>query len=74
MAQVAEAVFSNGVLKPIGTLDLEEQQRVRLLIEPIEGSRTDRASALKRLRKGIEKMQFTLRGPLPSRDELHDRS
>jgi predicted DNA-binding antitoxin AbrB/MazE fold protein len=73
MAQVAEAVFSHGVLRPIGKLHLQEEQRVRLVIEPVGGPRADRNAALRRLRAGIEKMHFSSDGALPSRDELHDR-
>jgi predicted DNA-binding antitoxin AbrB/MazE fold protein len=73
MALVAEAVFSQGVLKPVGKLHLEEEQRVRLLIEPVDAPQVDRAAALTRLRAGIESMRFVLSGPLPSRNDLHDR-
>ena len=75
MVQVTEAVFSQGVLKPVGELHLREQQRVRLIIEPVDvGQESDRTAALKRLRAGIASMSFSSSGPLPSRDELHDRS
>ena len=75
MLQVTEAIFSQGVLKPVGELQLREQQRVRLIIEPIEvGQHSDRIAALDRLRAGIASMRFSSSGPLPSRDELHDRS
>ena len=40
--------------------------------EPIEAS-VDRQSALARLRNGIAAMQFSSEGPLPSREELHER-
>ena len=75
MIQVTEAVFSQGVLTPVGELRLQEQQRVRLIIEPVDGGQgADRAVALSHLRAGIESMHFSSSGPLPSRDELHDRS
>jgi predicted DNA-binding antitoxin AbrB/MazE fold protein len=75
MVQVTEAVFSKGILKPVGSLRLREQQRVRLIIEAVDGGQdTDRAAALQRLRAGIEQMTFSSSGPLPTRDELHDRS
>ena len=75
MVQVTEAVFSQGVLKPIGELQLREQQRVRLIIDPMDaGQDSDRMAALSRLRAGIESMNFSSSGPLPTRDELHDRS
>jgi predicted DNA-binding antitoxin AbrB/MazE fold protein len=74
MVQVTEAVFSQGVLKPVDELHLREQQRVRLIIEPVDvGQDSDRAAALSRLRAGIASMNFSSSGPLPTRDELHDR-
>jgi hypothetical protein len=62
-------------LKPVGELQLREQQRVRLMIEPVDvGQDSDRTAALSRLRAGIASMSFSSSGPLPSRDQLHDRS
>ena len=75
MVQVTEAIFSQGVLKPVDELQLREKQRVRLIIEPVEvGGDSDRTAALNRLRAGIASMSFTSSGALPTRDELHDRS
>lgn len=74
MVQVTEAVFSQGVLRPVDEVHLREQQRVRLIIEPVDvGLDADRAVALDRLRSGIESMNFSSSGPLPARDVLHDR-
>jgi len=75
MVQVTEAIFSQGVLKPVDELQLREKQRVRLIIEPVEvGGDSDRTVALNRLRAGIASMSFTSSGALPTRDELHDHS
>ena len=75
MVQVTEAVFCQGVLKPLSELQLREEQRVRLIIEPVDaGQGSDRSGALNRLRAGIAGMSFTSSGPLPTRDELRDRS
>jgi len=75
MVRVTEAVFSQGVLKPVGELQLREHQRVRLIIEPVDAVQEfDRPAALNRLRTGIAAMSFSSSGPLPGRDELHDRS
>jgi predicted DNA-binding antitoxin AbrB/MazE fold protein len=71
--QVTDAIYSNGVLKPLGSVSLEESERVRLTIERTTPPASDRQLALERLRRGIESMRFSLSGPLPSRDELHDR-
>ena len=75
MAQITEAIYTNGVLKPKEELALREAQRVRLIIEPLDDDpdRGDRSAALQRLRSGIEGMKSFSREALPSRDELHDR-
>lgn len=75
MAQVTEAIYTNGVLKPQGGLALRESQRVRLIVEAIDDDADlgDRSAALQRLLAGIEGMRFFSRERLPSRDELHDR-
>ena len=74
MPQRTEAVYSDGVLKPTRALSLRDQQRVRLLVEPIDEGAADRRAALGRLRAGIARMQFFSKGPLPTREELHDRA
>ena len=71
-SQVTEAIYSEGVLKPLGTVTLCESERVRLIIERHEPMKTERKLALERLRAGIDSMSLSLSGPLPSRDELHD--
>ena len=75
MAQLIEAVYTNGVLKPKEELGLREAQRVRLIVAPLDddADRGDRPAALERLLAGIEGMRFFSRESLPSRDELHDR-
>jgi predicted DNA-binding antitoxin AbrB/MazE fold protein len=74
MTQTTEAVYSNGVFKPTRELGLRDQQRVRLIVEPIDEVPEDRDAALARLRAGIARMQFFSKGPLPRREELHDRA
>jgi predicted DNA-binding antitoxin AbrB/MazE fold protein len=75
MAQVTEAVYTGGVLKPQKELALREAQRVRIIVEPLDDDayRAERSAALSRLRAGIDGMNFYSGEPLPSRDELHDR-
>lgn len=73
MTQSTEAVYSGGVLRPDSDLGLHEQQRVRLVVETIDEVSADRGAALARLRAGIARMQFFSTGPLPKREELHDR-
>jgi predicted DNA-binding antitoxin AbrB/MazE fold protein len=74
MTQRIEAVYTEGILKPDVELPLREKQRVRLTVETIdEEPARDREAAMARLKAGIASMQFFSDGPLPSRDELHDR-
>jgi predicted DNA-binding antitoxin AbrB/MazE fold protein len=74
MTQFTEAVYTHGVLKPTTDLDLREDQRVRIIVEPIDEQRPERSGALARLKAGIASMQFSSDGRLPSRAELHDRA
>ncbi len=73
MTQITEAIYTHGVLKPTGDLDLREDQRVRVIVESLDEQREDRAAALARLKAGIAAMQFFSDGRPPSRAELHDR-
>jgi predicted DNA-binding antitoxin AbrB/MazE fold protein len=73
MTQTIEAVYSDGVLKPTGDLPLRDNQRVRLTVETIDEPKLDRQAAVARLKAGIADMRFFSEGPLPSREELHDR-
>jgi predicted DNA-binding antitoxin AbrB/MazE fold protein len=73
MTHITEAIYTNGVLKPTGELDLREDQRVRVIVESLDEQREDRAAALAHLKAGIASMQFFSDGQLPSRAELHDR-
>ena len=74
MTQIAEAVYSGGVLKPTTPLQLRESQVVRIIVESVEAvGPEDRAAALECLKSGIDRMNFVSSGPYPTRDELHDR-
>ena len=77
MKQTIEAIYTDGVLKPTAELPLRDNQRVRLSIETIDETNDeangDREAAITRLRAGIASMRFFSEGPLPSREELHDR-
>jgi predicted DNA-binding antitoxin AbrB/MazE fold protein len=71
---VTQAIYVNGVLKPLEPLSLQEHQRVWLTVQPINGKTTSsREEALERLRAGIAAMGFNSGGSLPTREELHDR-
>ena len=37
MAKVIEAIFENGVIRPLQAVELEEHQRVRVVITPLPG-------------------------------------
>jgi predicted DNA-binding antitoxin AbrB/MazE fold protein len=73
MTQKVDAIYIGGVLKPAHELPLRDQQRVRLTVETIDEPVSDREAAIARLRAGIASMRFFSEGPLPSREELHDR-
>ena len=72
-SQVTDAIYSGGVLKPLGEVRLHESERVRLIIERTAAPPKARQLALERLRAGISEKRFYLSGPHPGRDELHDR-
>lgn len=38
MAKIIEAVFEDGVIKPLETLEFEEHQRLRVVITPFPGA------------------------------------
>lgn len=74
MTRVVEAIYTDGVLKPVEALDLAEQQRVRLTIETLDGHAPDWCEAARReLIEGFKRSRLRLEGPPPTRDELHDR-
>jgi predicted DNA-binding antitoxin AbrB/MazE fold protein len=73
MTQKVEAIYIGGVLKPTRELPLRDKQRVRLTVETIDEPERDREAAIARLKAGIASMRFFSEGPLPSREELHDR-
>ena len=73
MTQKVDAVYTDGVLKPTRELALRDKQRVRLTVETIDDPEQDRKAAITRLKAGIASMGFFSEGPLPGREELHDR-
>lgn len=74
MDQMTEAIYANGVLMPVAPLDLHEQQRVRVYVQVIEEpSEERRRAALARIVQDARESKLRLTGPLPSRDELHER-
>lgn len=74
MVRTTEAIFADGVLKPVEPLNLREQQRVRITVEEVEASEVDREAAVRRMIEGFKKMRLRTNGRMPSREELHERS
>jgi predicted DNA-binding antitoxin AbrB/MazE fold protein len=74
MTRITEAIYSDGVLKPTVDLNLRDQQRVRVIIETISNDLGERDAAVARLRAGIASMKFFSNGPMPTREEIHDRT
>ena len=73
MTQTIEAIYTDDGLKPTTELPLRNNQHVRLTVETIDETNNDRDAAVSRLKSGIASMRFFSEGPLPSREELHDR-
>lgn len=74
MTQVTDGIYADGVLKPIQTLTLSDQERVRIIVQSLEcPSREQREAAFAELVQGIEQMNFRSTRPYPTRDELHER-
>jgi predicted DNA-binding antitoxin AbrB/MazE fold protein len=74
MAQIIEAIYTKGVLRPKTALNLKESQRVRLTIEPVFPlTASERVAVLDRIRKGIQEMGFCSDGPPLTRQQIHDR-
>ena len=73
MIQKVDAIYTDGVLKPTSELSLRDNQRVRLTVKTIDDPSRDRQAAIGRLKAGIDSMHFSSEGPLPWREELHDR-
>lgn len=74
MIRSTEAIFENGVLKPVEAMNFREGQRVRIIVQEVEESATiDREAARRRFLAGVRKSRFKSTGPYPTRDELHER-
>lgn len=74
MSLVIEAIYSGGLLRPLEPLELAERQRVRLTVDLLDPTpHADRQDALDALIDGLRQSTLHLRGPLPARDELHQR-
>lgn len=74
MTKVIEAIYENGVLRPVEALELPEHERVKLTLElPHKQHNGERQAAFRRFQESVEQGSFHLRGELPTREELHER-
>ena len=67
MTQI-EAVYQGGVFKPDGDVDLRENQRVRLTVQPIEPA--DARAWLQRVQQLRQEILQRRGGPLPDSTPL----
>jgi predicted DNA-binding antitoxin AbrB/MazE fold protein len=73
-AIVTEAIYSDGVLKPVAPLALANDQRVKVTVQSLQPVEDDkRSAALEEMLRDMEESTLHLTGSLPSRDDLHDR-
>jgi predicted DNA-binding antitoxin AbrB/MazE fold protein len=71
---VTEAIFANGVLTPRDRLSLKENERVRIIVQSLNGEgKEQRQAALSRLAARADRLKARSSGPYPARDELHER-
>lgn len=74
MNLTCEAIYADGVLRPLTPMSLPEGTRVRIRIEPIEErTEEDRRRAMEQFLEGAKKMDLRTSGRLPTRDEMHGR-
>ena len=73
MSQTIEAIFADGVFRPLNELQLPDQQHVRLTFEAVNTPRPDRLEAMRHLIEGFRRSNLRLNGLAPRRDELYDR-
>ena len=74
MTTQVTATVVNGMFKPDSDLQLAEQARVRLTIEPIEDWSPEKArAALESLKAALKERPLHFGGTRYTRDELHER-
>ena len=82
MSKIIEAIYEEGVLKPLEPLNLEEHTKVRIqMAEP--GSRVitpeitnpdEKARILKQVTQRMQQNPIPANAPSLTREELHERS
>lgn len=77
MTRIVEAVYQNGMFKPLEATELPEAQRVRLIVQTVDQPQApgpeDVRAALVRAREIADAMRFRSTAPYPGREELHER-
>jgi predicted DNA-binding antitoxin AbrB/MazE fold protein len=81
MTKVVEAIFEDGVLKPLEALGLIERQHVEIVVRDVNGTKwpapasneSERQAALRDLIEEVDRMNLRLRVRMPSREEFYDR-
>lgn len=75
MLRSVEAIFTNGVLRPLENLGLAESQRVRITVEVVDDAvdMESRRVAMRALFERMDENAARFGRPLPTRDELHER-
>ena len=73
MTRVTDAVYVNGLLRPLEPLPLEEQQVVRTTVEFADKHLGERQAARQRMIDGFDKLKLDTGGRAPKRDALYDR-
>lgn len=71
-----EAVFENGVLRPVHPVSLPEHARFDVTVrarETLHGDAADKRRAWDRFFERADAMQFRSDGAYPSREQLHER-
>lgn len=61
MPKTIEAIYENGVLKPLEKLDIEEHKKIRIIIAVPE------SEVIEEIPKPVKQIIEHLKGPLPTR-------
>lgn len=74
MERSFNAIFEDGVLKPVIPLELPPNVLVRITIESWDGPSGGGDPGWQELERCWDEIEFDSGGPRPTRDELHDRT
>ncbi len=73
MERTITAIFEDGVFKPSVPLDLPPHTSVRLTLEYPDIATSNDDRDWEEFEKHLDEISFDSGGPIPTRDELHDR-